>query len=62
MTTACIQVVCNDSGRPEISIDRPVHAARVFSGRSPDKVLELLPLLFGVCGTCLLYTSDAADD
>jgi hypothetical protein len=51
MTAACIQVVCNESGRPEISIDRPVHAARVFSGRSPDEVLRLLPLLFGVCGT-----------
>lgn len=35
---------------PSIRIDRPVHAARMFTGKSPDTVTELIPLVFAVCG------------
>ena len=51
MTSACIHVVCNTGSRPTINIERPVHAARVFRGKSLDDVLHLLPLMFSVCGT-----------
>lgn len=33
-----------------IQSTRPLAAARVFEGKSPDKVLMQLPLLFSVCG------------
>ncbi len=51
MNAACIHIVCKAAADPEISIDRPVHAARVFHGKSCDEVLRLLPLMFSVCGT-----------
>lgn len=51
MTAACIHIVCKEGSRPAIDIDRPVHAARVFTGKSLEDVLRLLPLMFGVCGT-----------
>ena len=51
MSPACIHIVCGGNCDPDISIDRPVHAARVFHGKSCDEVLRLLPLMFSVCGT-----------
>lgn len=51
MKAACIRIVCNQAATPEIRINRPVHAARVFCGRSCEDVMRLLPLMFSVCGT-----------
>ncbi len=51
MSPACIHIVCGIDCDPDINIDRPVHAARVFHGKSCDEVLRLLPLMFSVCGT-----------
>ncbi|MEA3292548.1 MAG: nickel-dependent hydrogenase large subunit [Pseudomonadota bacterium] len=34
-----------------IESSRPLQAARIFEGRTPDEVLRLLPRLYSVCGT-----------
>ena len=34
-----------------ISSSRPVHAAKIFKGKSVDETLELIPMLFSICGT-----------
>ncbi|MCP4702730.1 MAG: Ni,Fe-hydrogenase I large subunit [Gammaproteobacteria bacterium] len=43
-----------DSGRVDlVSIDssRPLHASRVFHGRSIEEALKMLPRLYAICGT-----------
>lgn len=39
-----------DRLRVRITSSRPVHAGRLFEGRTPEEVLRLMPLLFHVCG------------
>lgn len=51
MSAACIHIVCKEAAVPVIRINRPVHAARVFCGKSCEEVLRMLPLMFSVCGT-----------
>lgn len=36
--------------RVEIESNRPVHAAKVLIGKTPEQVLSVVPLLFSVCG------------
>jgi len=50
VTGAGIHIVVNEGRQTAIRSDRPVHAARVFAGKSPDTALRLLPMLFSVCG------------
>ncbi|GAB6039878.1 nickel-dependent hydrogenase large subunit [Endothiovibrio diazotrophicus] len=38
-------------GEVTITSSRPVHASRVFHGKSLEEALRLLPMLFSVCGT-----------
>ena len=43
-----------DSGRVDqvtIASSRPVHASRVFHGKSVAEALKTLPMLFVICGT-----------
>jgi len=35
----------------EVTSSRPVQAAKVFIGKTPEDVLSIVPLLFSVCGT-----------
>ena len=48
-----IRIDCTRGAPPRASvrIDRAVHAARAFAGRSADEVLAAVPLLFTVCST-----------
>ncbi len=39
---------------------RPVHAARVFEAKTPDAVLQLLPLLYSICGTAQAQAAQSA--
>ncbi len=52
MLEAGIHIDCYaDAGRPpHIDIRRPVHASRLFEGRTPAEVVALAPTLFSVCG------------
>ena len=34
-----------------IHSNRPVHASRVFHGKGADEALQMLPMLFSICGT-----------
>ena len=34
----------------EIQSNRPVHASQIMIGKTPEQVLDLLPLMFSVCG------------
>ncbi len=47
-----IQLTMNGSGRNDVEIrsSRPVHASRVFHGKSVNESLSMLPLLFNICG------------
>eukprot|EP00969_Alexandrium_andersonii_P336231 14861960-Alexandrium_andersonii.AAC.1 len=40
----------------------PLASARTSSSEQPPRGEKLAPLLSGRCSSCLLYTSDAADD
>ncbi len=44
----------------KISSTRPVHAARVFEGKTPDTVLQLLPLLFSICAVAQAQAAQTA--
>lgn len=46
-----IRIDCYPRTPVSIRVDRPVHAARVFEGKAPEAVAELVPLVFSVCGT-----------
>ena len=47
-------------GAVRISSTRPVHAARVFEGKTPDAVLQLLPLLYSVCAVAQAQAAQTA--
>jgi coenzyme F420-reducing hydrogenase alpha subunit len=50
-------------GRPggvRIASTRPVHAARVFEARTPDAVLQLLPLLYSICAVAQAQAAQTA--
>ncbi len=47
-------------GAVRISSTRPVHAARVFEGKTPDAVLQLLPLLYSVCAVAQAHAAQTA--
>lgn len=34
----------------ELSSSRPLHAAKIFVGKTPQQVLSIIPLLFSICG------------
>ena len=36
--------------RVEITSSRPVHAAKILIGKTPEQALALIPLLFNICG------------
>jgi len=38
------------SERVELSSSRPLHATKIFIGKTPEQVLAIIPLLFSVCG------------
>jgi uptake hydrogenase large subunit len=44
----------------KINSTRPVHAARVFEGKTPDAVLQLLPLLYSVCAVAQAQAAQTA--
>ena len=44
-----ITIDCHPRGLATIRADRPVHAARLFEGKSPETVTEMIPLVFAVC-------------
>ncbi len=46
--------------RVELSSSRPLHAAKIFIGKSPEQVLTIMPLLFSVCGIAQTRTALAA--
>jgi len=37
--------------RVRLSSSRPVHAARILLGKTPQQALDIIPLLFNICGT-----------
>lgn len=39
-----------NTARVELSSSRPLHAAKVFVGKTPEQALAVMPLLFSVCG------------
>jgi uptake hydrogenase large subunit len=39
---------------------RPLRAARVFEAKTPDAVLQLLPLLYSICGTAQAHAAQIA--
>jgi len=41
----------NRHERVAIQSSRPLHAARVLIGKTPQQAMEVIPLLFNVCGT-----------
>jgi len=47
-------------GGVKISSTRPVHAARVFEGKTPDAVLQLLPLLYSICAVAQAQAAQTA--
>jgi coenzyme F420-reducing hydrogenase alpha subunit len=47
-------------GRVRISSTRPVQAARVFEGKTPDAVLQLLPLLYSICAVAQAQAAQTA--
>jgi coenzyme F420-reducing hydrogenase alpha subunit len=44
----------------KIRSTRPVHAARVFEGKTPDAVLQLLPLLYSICAVAQAQAAQIA--
>lgn len=40
----------NNGARVVLSSSRPVHAAKIFVGKSPEQVLTTIPLLYSICG------------
>jgi Ni,Fe-hydrogenase I large subunit len=36
--------------RVELSSSRPLHATKIFIGKTPEQVLSIIPLLFSICG------------
>jgi coenzyme F420-reducing hydrogenase alpha subunit len=46
--------------RVTIRSTRPMQAARVFEGKSPEAVLQLLPLLYSVCATAQVQSAQIA--
>ena len=36
--------------RVELSSSRPLHAAKIFIGKTPEQALSTIPLLFSICG------------
>jgi coenzyme F420-reducing hydrogenase alpha subunit len=47
-------------GEVTISSTRPVQAARVFEGKTPDAVLQLLPLLYSICAIAQAQAAQTA--
>ncbi|MBL4711846.1 MAG: hypothetical protein JKX75_05005, partial [Gammaproteobacteria bacterium] len=39
-----------DGHRIELSSTRPLHATKIFIGKTPEQVLTIIPLLFSICG------------
>ncbi len=50
MAAPGIHIACHRGSAPAIRIDRPVHAARIFAGKTPALALGLIPALFSICG------------
>jgi hypothetical protein len=48
------------SPRVQIHSSRPVLASKVFTGKPPAQVLELIPLMFNICGCAQARTAVAA--
>ena len=46
--------------RVSIRSSRPVLASKVFAGKPPDQVLQLIPLMFNICGCAQARTAIAA--
>ena len=46
--------------RVEITSSRPVHASKIFIGKTPEEALSLIPLLFNICGIAQSRASLAA--
>lgn len=44
----------------KISSSRPVHASRIFVGKTPQQALSTIPLLFNICGVAQARTALAA--
>jgi len=40
----------NKGARVELSSSRPLHATKLFIGKTPEQVLDIIPLLFSICG------------
>ncbi len=51
MQGAGIRIDCYPRAPVSIRVDRPVHATRIFEGKAPEAVTELVPLVFAVCAT-----------
>ncbi|NIA02632.1 MAG: hypothetical protein GWO88_00220 [Planctomycetia bacterium] len=34
----------------EVTSSRPLHAAKIFIGKTPEQVMDIIPLLFNICG------------
>lgn len=47
-----IKIHADSKQHQQVSVQstRPVHAAKIFIGKTPEQVLSLVPLLFNVCG------------
>ncbi len=39
-----------NGARVELSSSRPLYAANIFVGKTPEQVLSIIPLLFSICG------------
>jgi len=39
-----------NGARVELSSSRPLHATKIFIGKTPEQVLDIIPLLFSICG------------
>jgi len=39
-----------NGARVELSSSRPLHAAKIFIGKTPEQALTIIPLLFSICG------------
>jgi len=45
-----LQPDSNQHEQVNVQSTRPVHAAKIFIGKTPEQTLSLIPLLFSVCG------------
>jgi Ni,Fe-hydrogenase I large subunit len=39
-----------NGARVELSSSRPLHASKIFIGKTPEQALSIIPLLFSICG------------